>query len=57
MHRGVARAAIECASQEELSREAIQVLRQGSEADRIGVWLESQSRRVEEDEHALSFRG
>jgi signal transduction histidine kinase/ActR/RegA family two-component response regulator len=55
--RGVARAAAECASPEELAREAIQVLREGSDADRIGVWLEPSARTEKEDERSLSFRG
>ena len=38
--RGVARAAVEGASREELMREALHTLAKDSRADRIGVWLE-----------------
>jgi hypothetical protein len=55
--RGVARAAAESASQEELVREAIQFLRERCNADRIGVWLEPQSQSENEDERPVSFRG
>ena len=38
--RGIARAALEGAAQDELLREAIHALRAINRADRIGVWLE-----------------
>ena len=56
-HRGVARAAAESAPQEELAREAIRVLRERSDADRIGVWLEPQAHSEKDDERPTSFRG
>ncbi len=54
---GVARAAAQSASQEVLVREAMQFLREGSDADRIGVWLEPQAHSEKEDERLVSFRG
>src|SRR6266704_757164 len=39
--RGVARAALEGASREELLREALWALARGGNADRIGVWLKA----------------
>src|SRR5579863_1595120 len=55
--KGVARAVVEGASREELAGEAIQLLRERSDADRIGVWLEPQAQDKEECERALGFRG
>ena len=55
--KGVARAVVEGASKEELAGEAIQLLRERSDADRIGVWLEPQAQDKEEYERAVSFRG
>jgi signal transduction histidine kinase/FixJ family two-component response regulator len=55
--KGVARAAIEGASRQELVREAIRMLSKESDADRLGVWIEPQSAQMEETSFPLSFRG
>lgn len=55
--RGVARAATESAPREELAREAMRVLHEGSAADRIGVWLEPQAHSERDDEWPAIFRG
>lgn len=55
--KGVARAATEGASREELMREAMRILSKDSDADRLGVWLESQPAQKEETSFPLSFRG
>jgi signal transduction histidine kinase/CheY-like chemotaxis protein len=54
---GVARAAAGSAPLEELLREAVQFLRAGSEADRIGAWLEPQACPEKEGASLVSFRG
>jgi signal transduction histidine kinase/CheY-like chemotaxis protein len=54
---GVARAAAEGSSREELVREAMRVLSKDSEADRLGVWLEPEPAQKEETSFPLSFRG
>lgn len=55
--KGVARAAAEGASREELMREAMRVLSKDSDADRLGVWLEPQPAQKEESSVPLSFQG
>ena len=55
--KGVARAAAEGASREELMREAMRVLSKHSDADRLGVWLEPQLGQKEETSFPPSFRG
>src|SRR5260370_17108558 len=55
--KGVARAAAEGASREELMREAMRVLSKHSDADRLGVWLEPQLGQKEETSFPSSFRG
>jgi hypothetical protein len=55
--KGVARAAAEGASREELMREAMRVLSKDSDADRLGVWLEAQPAQKEETLFPPSFRG
>ncbi len=55
--KGVARAAAEGASREELMREAMRVLSKDSDADRLGVWLEPQLGQKEETSFPPSFRG
>jgi hypothetical protein len=55
--KGVARAAVEGASREELMREAMRILSKDSDADRLGVWLEPQPAQKEEAAFPLTFRG
>jgi len=55
--RGIARAALEGASQDELLREAIHALRAKSRADRIGVWLEHDSSKMSGASDIEEFRG
>lgn len=55
--RGIARAALEGASQDELLREAIHALRAKSRVDRIGVWLEADSSEVSSISDVEEFRG
>jgi CheY-like chemotaxis protein len=55
--KGVARAAAEGASRQELVREAIRILSKKSDADRLGVWIEPQPAQKEETSFPLSFRG
>jgi hypothetical protein len=55
--KGVARAAVEGASRQELVREAIRILSKESDADRLGVWIEPQPAQKEETSFPLSFRG
>jgi signal transduction histidine kinase/ActR/RegA family two-component response regulator len=55
--KGVARAAAEGASHEELMREAMRVLSKDSNADRLGVWFEPQPAQKEETSFPPSFRG
>jgi len=55
--KGVARAAAEGASREELLREAMRILSKDSDADRLGVWLETEPSQKEETSFPLSFRG
>jgi hypothetical protein len=54
---GVAQAAVEGASRQELVREAIRILSKESDADRLGVWIEQQPEQKEETSFPLSFRG
>jgi len=53
--RGVARAAVEGASREELIREVLHQLSPGEHAERFGVWLECA--RTSEPDGPASFRG
>ena len=54
---GVARAAAEGSSREELVRKAMRILSKDSDADRLGVWLEPEPTHKEETSFPLSFRG
>jgi signal transduction histidine kinase/ActR/RegA family two-component response regulator len=54
---GVARAAAEGSSREELVRKAMRILSKDSDADRLGVWLEPEPAQKEETSFPLSFRG
>src|SRR5712691_5136884 len=55
--RGVARAALEGASQEELLQEALWALARGGNADRIGVWLKAQPGIGPQGEVPAGFHG
>ncbi|HEV3375448.1 MAG TPA: ATP-binding protein [Candidatus Acidoferrum sp.] len=55
--KGVARAAAEGASREELVWEALRRLSLETSADRFGVWIEPQPAQREENSFPLSFRG
>jgi signal transduction histidine kinase/CheY-like chemotaxis protein len=55
--RGIARAALEGASQDELLREAIHALRAINRADRIGVWLEHDTSETAGTAGVEEFRG
>jgi len=55
--KGVARAAAEGASRQELVQEAMRILSKDSDADRLGVWLDPESAQKEETSFPLSFRG
>ena len=55
--RGVARAALDGASREELLREALKALTQGGLAGRIGVWLATDSSASLQNESISEFHG
>jgi PAS domain-containing protein len=55
--RGVARAALDGASREELLREAHHTLARQGNSGRIGVWLEMDSNASQQNEMAIGFRG
>ena len=55
--RGVARAALEGASREELVREALKSLANEGRATRIGIWLEIDQHSSSQKEAPAGFRG
>src|SRR6266478_875767 len=55
--RGLARAALDGASRQELLQEAMKALARNGPTDRLGVWLATDSNATPHDEIAAGFRG